>query len=212
MTLIEVLVVVVITAVLGMTLLAMLASSRRKSSKIGCPAELKQIAIAYRIWEGDNNDRFPARVSVKQGGAMELAATGNVAAVFQVMSNELSTPKLLICPSDVRRHSATNFTDDFSNNNISYFAGLDADDKYSTSILAGDDNFELHRVAVKPGVLELSTNTPIAWTGERHRFTGCIGLTDGSVRITTDSTLTTTIFEQYELTSGFTNRFRWAIP
>jgi prepilin-type processing-associated H-X9-DG protein len=52
----------------------------------------------------------------------------------------------------------------------------------------------------------------LAWTGERHRFTGNIGLADGSVQTTTDSDLTDAIMSQYKSSSAFTNRFRIAIP
>jgi prepilin-type N-terminal cleavage/methylation domain-containing protein len=212
MTLTEVLVVLFVVAVLIMIILPVLAAGKKKSSKVGCPNNLKQIALAFRIWEGDNNDKYPTQVSMKEGGAMELVVTGNVAAVFQVMSNELFITKVLICPADARRHWATNFTADFGNKNVSYFVGLDAADSYPESILSGDDNFEINKVAVKSGVLELSKNTPLAWTSERHRFTGCIGFADGSVQATTDSGLTDTIINQYKFSSDFTNRFRIAIP
>jgi hypothetical protein len=44
------------------------------------------------------------------------------------------------------------------------------------AILSGDDNFEINDVPVKSGLLELSSNTPIAWTAARHKFAGNIGL------------------------------------
>ncbi len=60
---------------------------------------------------------------------MERAATGNVAAVFPVMSNELNTPKILFCPEDKIRTQATMFTaTQPGNSNISYFVNLDAVD------------------------------------------------------------------------------------
>jgi hypothetical protein len=57
---------------------------------------------------------------------MESVATGNVVTTFQVMSNELSTPILVLCPQDLNRNYATNFTDDFNNSRISYFVVVDA--------------------------------------------------------------------------------------
>jgi hypothetical protein len=122
-------------------------------------------------------------VSVTNGGVMELVTTGNVAAVFQVMSNELGTPKLLICPADTNRIAATNFTTDFNNSKISYFVGLDVTNESSSRMfLSGDDNFEISGVPEKSGLLELSTNTPISWTAARHKFVGNIGFADGLVQ------------------------------
>ena len=212
MTLVEVLVVVVVIAVLVSMIVPALMPPQRRVAKIYCTNNLKQIALAFKIWEGDNNDKYPTQLSSTAGGAMELVATGNVAVVFKVMSNELSTTKVLICSQDTSHKLATNFTADFGNANVSYFVGLDAAENYPDSILTGDDNFEIKKVAVKSGVLELSKNAPLAWTGERHRFTGNIGLAFGSVQATTDSYLTNTIINQYKSSPDFTNRFRIAIP
>jgi len=199
LTLTEVLVVIFVIAFAVALLLPALAAAKRKHARIGCISNLKQIGIAYRLWEGDNNDKYPMAVSVTNGGAMELVATGNVAACFRVMSNELSTPKILFCPEDIRRVRATNFST-LNSSNISYFVGLDADPNRPQMFLSGDDNFATGGVPVKSGLLELSSNAPIAWTSGRHvaydshfwtpardRLVGNIGMADGSAqRVTTD--------------------------
>ena len=51
---------------------------------------------------------------------------------FQVMSNELSTPKILVCPADTRV-AAANFVR-LKNQNVSYFVGLEASDVESAKI------------------------------------------------------------------------------
>jgi hypothetical protein len=86
------------------------SADRRKAQRLNCVNNLKQIDISFRLWIGDQGDKYPTQVSTKYGGVMELAATGNVAAVFQVMSNELSTPKVLFCPADIDHQFAPNFT------------------------------------------------------------------------------------------------------
>ena len=73
---------------------------QNRSTEIQCVNNLKQIGLAFRIWEGDNGDKMPMQVPAKKGGAMEPAAKGDVAPVFRVMANELSTPRILVCPAD----------------------------------------------------------------------------------------------------------------
>jgi hypothetical protein len=146
-------------------------------------------------------------VSVTTGGAMESAATGDVVPTFQVMSNELSTPKILLCPVDTDRSYATNFASGFTAKNISYFVGLDVSTNSPQTFLSGDDNFAIGGVPVKSGLLQLLTNDPIAWTAARHKFVGNIGLADGSVCWKTDAK---SLVEKLQATGVATNRL--AIP
>jgi type II secretory pathway pseudopilin PulG len=198
----ELVVVICVVAVVMALLLPALAAAKRKSSKVsGCVNNLKQTGLAFRLWEGDNDDKYPMQVSVTNGGAMELAVAGNVSTIFRVMSNELSTPKMLFCPQDAGRHYATNFTTDLNHQTISYFVGLDAEDQYPQMILSGDDNLEVNGVRVRPGILNLATNASIKWTPDErhgrdqqwhirkpHWRVGNIGLADGSVASTTTLT------------------------
>jgi prepilin-type N-terminal cleavage/methylation domain-containing protein len=114
-TLIELLVVIAIIAILAAMLLPALAAAKRKAQKINCVNNLKQVNLAFRIWEGDNGDKYPMAVGSASGGANEYMAHGTTAGsttpatpakvynpgiAFMVMSNELGTPKILFCPSD----------------------------------------------------------------------------------------------------------------
>jgi prepilin-type N-terminal cleavage/methylation domain-containing protein len=161
-TLIELLVVIAIIAILAAMLLPALAAAKRKAQRINCVSNLKQIGLAFRIWEGDNGDKYPMSVSTNQGGAEERVASGQntlkpVAGGFIyawiVMSNELSAPKLLLCPSDATHTTAaTNFTAlsaAFFNGAtpmttaggfVSYFLVGDATELYPQMILTGDRN------------------------------------------------------------------------
>jgi len=171
-----------------------------RANRINCVSNLKQIGIAYRLWEQDHDDKYPMAVSITNGGAMELMERGNVVAGFLVMSNELSTPKILWCPADTCRSWTANFST-LNNSNISYFVGLNVTNDINPHLLlSGDDNFAIDGVPVKPGLLELSTNTLVAWASGRHiaynahfwtptreRFAGNIGMADGSAQqVTTD--------------------------
>ncbi len=116
------------------------------------------------------------------------------------MSNELSTPKILVCPyeSSPKRVAANTFSPSVPpgsrsglipftpTNNLSYFVGLDADEAKPETIISGDDNFTVGKVRFNAGLLLLDTNSPVTWTKGRHEFGGNyggnIGLADGSVQ------------------------------
>ena len=117
---------------------------------------------------------------------MEPAARGDAVQIFQVMSNDLTTPKILVCPADTNRFAAGNFTTDFDSSHISYFAGLDADDAYPQELLSGDSNLAVDGKAVASGLLRITTNAPVTWTSERHVNQGNIGFADGSIWQGTD--------------------------
>jgi prepilin-type processing-associated H-X9-DG protein len=189
MTLVEVFVVIIVLAVLAAVVLPPL-SVKRPTKPIDCANNVKQISIAYRIWAGDNNGKYPMQVSVTNGGTMELNADGKNAWLnFLVMSNELSTPKVLVCPQDEEHlPPATNFSWQLAGH-ISYFINSDASDAYPQMFISGDDNFAVGGIPVKSGLLEISTNTTITWTAKRHVNAGNIGLADGSVAMVNNTGL-----------------------
>ena len=179
---------------------------QNKSSEIQCINNLKQIGLAFRVWGADNGDILPTQVPAKNGGAMEPALRGKVAPIFQIMSNELSTPKILVCPADADHLIAKNFTAGFDNSKVSYFAGVDAREDYPAMFLSGDNNFAISGRPVKSGLLLLATNAPVSWTAARHVNQGNIGFADGSVQTTSSSSL-----RQWLVQTGLaTNRL--AIP
>lgn len=201
LTLVEVLVVLVMVAILFLLTIPATTHDRPiPAMRINCISNLKQIGLAYRLWEGDHEDKYPMAVLMANGGAMELVATGNVAVCFQVMSNELSTPKILWCPADTHRVQSTSFST-LNNSSISYLVGLNATNETNTRLLlSGDDNLAIGDVPAKSGPLELSAGNSVVWSSGRHnvynshfwtpvrdRFVGNIGLADGSAQtVTTD--------------------------
>ena len=206
MTLIEVAAVIVAVLILLALFLPALAAAKKKSSKINCTNDLKQIGLACRIWEGDNGDMLPMRISTKNGGAMELVRMGNAVSVFQVMSNELSTPKILVCPSDTNSFYASNFSS-LAGSNISYFVGVDVTNTVNPDqIFSGDCNFEIGGKPVKSGLVSIWKNDPVAWSAARHRRAGNLGFAFGNVEATTSHSL-----QSYFVQTGLaTNRL--AIP
>jgi len=207
-TLVELLVVIGVLMIL-FTMIDFETSpnAKRMAQRINCVNNLKQVGIAYGLWAEDNNGKYPMQVSTTNGGSMELVAKGeNVWINFLVMSNEVSTPKILYCTADADRVCATNFSSDL-NGKISYFVGLDANTNSSETFLSGDDNLSIGGDQVKSGLLELSTNAPISWTAARHKFAGNIGLADGSVQQATSSYLRQSLLPQTGLATN-----RLAIP
>ena len=137
-TLIELLVVIAIIAILASLLLPALAKAKARSQRIKCVSNLKQIGLAMRLWSNDHDSKYPWRVDQTEDGGL-TNGTGNAVASFQfqLASNELVTPKVVICPSDTGRKPADNFVV-FDANNVSYVLGDDADEYKPFHVLAAD--------------------------------------------------------------------------
>lgn len=185
----ETLVVVIVVFFLAIFLLPRIAQMHSKNGRIYCLMNLRQMGDAFLVWAGDHETKFPMQVSVTNGGAMELVATNNAAACFIVMSNQLSSPKVLICPTDFRHTAGTNFGTNFDNSHISYFVALDAGPNSFQRFLSGDDNFATNDVRVKSCVLDVTTNLSIAWIRSRHPYGGNLDYSDGHAQETQNSDL-----------------------
>jgi hypothetical protein len=184
MTLIEVFVVVVIVGFFTIIFLSLPDRNQRaRAYRIQCVNNLRQIGIAYRVWEGDQEVKYPMFVSQTNGGTMEFTTGPNAWRHFQVMSNELTTPRLLFCNAETDRHRfrATNFNWSLNNSNLSYFVGIVSNDTNPQLILSGDHNIT-NGTPVRNGLLELTTNSPAGWTAEMHEKVGNILLADGRVQ------------------------------
>jgi competence protein ComGC len=188
MTLLEVLFVIAVLVVLAVLLLPALSGGRRYSGS-NCASNLKQIGLSFRVWAEDHDGKFPMQVSETNGGSMEFIGTRETFHHFQVMSNELGTPRILFCRSDTKRNSAVNFGPDLNNASISYFVGVDACSNQVLMPLVGDRNLTLRDADLTPGLHSLGTNDMIGWSSELHKRCGNILLVDGSVQQVTSASL-----------------------
>jgi hypothetical protein len=176
-------IIAAVCVVVGLfVLLPALHKPKINSARINCVNNLKQVGLAYRLWAGDNGDKFPMQVSTNIGGTMELVQSGAAYSHFQVMSNELSTPKILCCPSDTWKTRAINFDATLSDANISYFVVPEADETMPEMLLTGDRNLATNSVALNPGLFAFSSSRRLGWTTAIHNHAGNLGLADGSVQ------------------------------
>ena len=204
-TLVGLLVVLAVIAILAAMLLPALAGAHDRARRIQCVNNLKQCGLAFRIWEGDNGGQYPMAVPKDKGGTKEYVAGADTFRHFQIMSNELSTPKILVCPADTRT-AADNFGR-LKNQNVSYFVGLDAKDEFPQRFLDGDRNITSEHPP-ENGILKLVPGRNVNWTSSIHVNQGNLGLADGSVQECSDSALR----QALENSGNPTNTWRIALP
>lgn len=186
-TLIELLVVIAIIAILASLLLPALAQAQAKAKKISCVNNLKQVGLGFRMWANDNGGRFPWSVDLAEGGTKD---TPEWIDHFRTCSNELATTKILVCPSQPEKTVATLWETAAGLENVSYFAGLTAEETQPLTLLSGDGN-----IIGGGGGVNLYWNALVgdsidaSWEENVHVLRGNILLSDGSVQTMTTEKL-----------------------
>jgi prepilin-type N-terminal cleavage/methylation domain-containing protein/prepilin-type processing-associated H-X9-DG protein len=189
-TLLELLLVMAIVAILALLLLPVISKAKGRGKQIECLSQLRQVGVAAHSFAHEHGDRFPFQMPVKEGGTLELvqaavAVGGNVQFAFrhfQALSNDLSDPKLLVCPADTRVQAAS--FPALLNDHISFFIATTAEYSQPDSLLSGDRNI-VAAGGSSGSILRISSGTEVAWTADGHEYKGNLLLADGHVERTT---------------------------
>lgn len=81
-------------------LLPALAKAKQRAQTIQCVNNMKQVALAARMWANDHNETYPPDILT--------------------MSNELNSPRILTCPDDKSKIRVDNWSEFSALENLSY--------------------------------------------------------------------------------------------
>jgi prepilin-type N-terminal cleavage/methylation domain-containing protein len=220
-TLIELLVVIAIIAILAAMLLPALSRAKFRAQRAACVNNLKQVGLGMRLWADSNDNKYPWKIDQTLGGT-KPNGTGNATADFQfsVLSNELVTTKLLLCPLDVRRIAATNFSSVYLTN-ISYALCTEADDKRPRMFLSTDRNlsgFDFTALPDNINCFVLTSPDSGARTAKWRRGichganSGTAAMSDGSVLALDDPRLVRTLLSYNPSTETDSGNLQFFFP
>ena len=147
-TLIELLVVIAIIAILAAILFPVFARARENARRSSCSSNLKQIALGFKQYTQDYDEKFPP-VFANNDGAGNYTPPANATALetsvadrgwAQILQPYLKSTQIFQCPSETTQpvtNGSTGYTDYWYNDRV---AGANEAriDQVSSTILNGD--------------------------------------------------------------------------
>ena len=201
-TRLELMAVLAALTLLACVVLPAFAQGKPRSQQAICFNNLRMVGQAVLLFNAENGQMDPWRAFSGAGGGNPLAA--NAWFQFSWLSNGLTTPKVLACPSDDSARPAKDFSfspdggylhANYRNAAVSYFAGLDSSALLPGSVLAGDRNIQFQGFGgcssgINPAAtIFLSPRPSTSWLKGLHGPSGNILLHDGRVEETTSQTV-----------------------
>jgi prepilin-type N-terminal cleavage/methylation domain-containing protein len=194
-TRLELMVVLAILGLLAAVSVPALAGSASRSARVACLNNLRLIGRAFQMWAGDHDGENPWRVPGGDGGTSYHPLADNAWFQFSCISNQLVTPKLLVCPGDEEKAEkmAANWglgpggllNSTNRDRSVSYVLGIHTSANVPQSWLSGDRNV---RFSTKGACSLVGTawgldrgSLYVGWTNSIHGLTGNLLLNDGRV-------------------------------
>jgi len=158
----ELLTILGVLGLLAALVLPALANNKQRSERVICLNNLRQIGQAYHEWGTEHSSRLPVRTPYCEGGLMPFGCDvgagpapwwlagfqNNVWFQYLWISNELRTPKILVCPSDPAKSAANHWGGSpgglanayYQNRAVSYIIATDAFPDDINALVTGDRN------------------------------------------------------------------------
>jgi hypothetical protein len=109
---------------------------------------------------------------------------------FRACSNELVTPKILLCPTHREKTAALNWSSAAGYDNVSYFVGLSAEESKPQTLLTGDANIIGGGGGLNPyWNASVGSSIDATWENNQTCAKRKRGAVDGSVQLRTTPTL-----------------------
>jgi prepilin-type processing-associated H-X9-DG protein len=223
-TMIDLIVIVAVVVGAAMIILPMLGRTKcGRSPKIACINNMKQVSTGLRLYANDNDGRYPDALT-------NIASSAELWKLFQYAQNDISSPRILVCPADTDRFPAADFltdtnsptySDSFAhpskrNSALSFFYAAGPDEASPRRLLLGDRNLtrDPNRSDQSPGTNFLTGTQRLGstinevkdlrWADKIHERGGNMAFMDGSAQQLTSGKLRKAV-----MNTGDTSNLIW---
>lgn len=203
---IELLVVLTVVGLLAALALPALGVSPARSARLSCLNNLRQIGRALQMRALDHNGEYHWRIPQSDGGVLGSPFVPDVWYDFSWVSNQLVTPRILVCPSDATKQKwvAVNWglspnggflNVAYRNNAVSYPLWVHTSPLIPQAVVSGDRNLAYSGMGTC-GIINANNvwmaqrgDANVAWTNAIHGVTGNLLFNDGHVLQSTSEDL-----------------------